>query len=206
MDERYQTVYVALSVALTDAVADLQAKVCRQLDLIPRPELHVTFGYLGAAEPDKVRQLGEQLAPLTPSSFGNLKVLGLGGAVQEDDGAVKLLRETAEPAWRPYPRVLWWAVENREEMIRFRDALIAAAIGLGLDKTFLRPRFTPHITLGSNGPSVPGRDWSLWDVHEVDKEPSLGQDLSPSRAPIEKLHITSIPLKAESLQVIRRWP
>lgn len=106
MDERYQTVYVALSVALTDAVADLQAKVCRQLDLIPRPELHVTFGYLGAAEPDKVRQLGEQLAPLTPSSFGSLKVLGLGGAVQEDS-AVKLLRETAEPAWRPLsPRSL----------------------------------------------------------------------------------------------------
>ena len=197
MDERYQTVYVALSVALTDAITDLQAEVCRKFDLIPRPELHVTFGYLGFVEPDKVRELGEQLAPLAPASFETVKVLGLGGAI-------KLLRDASEEAWKPYPRVLWWAVEKREEMVRFREEFIAAAIGLGLDKTFLRPRFPPHITLGSNGPS--GRDWSLWDVHEVDKEPSLGQDLSPSRAPIEKLHITSIPLKAESLHVIRRWP
>ena len=112
------------------------------------------------------------------------------------------MRRKADDAFENFPRVIWWSVEPLEILTEYRDKLIDTVISLGLDSSNLRPTYYPHITVGSNGPDIPGKDWRLWDTHEIRKYPSI-KDISsqPSVIP-EKLHVTSIPMQPNSLECI----
>lgn len=205
MTEIYQTVYVSLSLVPSDTVARLKDTACRTFDLIPRLELHITLGYLGDVKARDIQLLGTQLEALDGFGTNSVNPTGTGGAVQESDGTLALLTSQQPEAWRNKPRVLWWSIETSEEMIAFRNAFIAIAINLGLDSTYLRPSFSPHVTLGSNGPATPGSDWTLWDVHTLGKPVSLPGLQAPREILIDRLHITNVPLKADSLYIVKKW-
>jgi hypothetical protein len=101
-----------------------------------------------------------------------------------------------------HARVLWLAVSATNTLIAFRNALIATASTHGLDLSYLRPTFWPHITLGSGGPTH-GKDWSTFDIHDVPKLPYLG----PTQVPVHAaaLQLTNSVNAPLPLVLIRKY-
>ncbi|HXH92420.1 MAG TPA: hypothetical protein VNN25_12635 [Thermoanaerobaculia bacterium] len=199
---RYNDVYVSLRVPIDDSVASQQSAICEAFNLIPRKELHVTIGFLGTCEAEQIASFGAQLSAIAPSTLSTLRVLGVGGALQDESG--KSLFIASGEVWQTRPRVLWWAVECPEALIGFRNGMIAAALGVGLNASYLRPQYTPHITLGSAGPPT-GHDWSLFDVHDLPKDPTFRDLANPQTVSIDRLHVTSVERAPDSLFSVREY-
>src|SRR5262249_53266187 len=144
-------------------LADLQERVCSQFGLHPRPELHVTLGYIGDAEHEPLESLARELAPLAREPLDTFAVTGLGGAVE---GGAPIAPGTSLADLEGRSRVLWWAVERTDALRRAYDFLLDAVRKVGLSDQFFAAELDPHITIGS--------DPKDWDVHGVPKLATFG--------------------------------
>lgn len=198
---KHSDVYVSLNIAIDDALSSQQRELCQPFELLARPELHLTLGYIGDCLAERILVLGEELRMLRPPNVGSLTVLGVGGAIRDDAGRSQLLRPGDD--WTTKPRVLWWAVEPHEDLIGFRNAMIAAVISLGLTSTYLRPTYKPHVTVGSAGPG--GQDWSLFDLHDIPKDATLKDIAYPPTLSVERLHITSVAEAPRSIYMVHNY-
>jgi adenylylsulfate kinase len=182
-----------------------QWQVCTRFALVPRPELHLTLGYIGEAEDQPLIALARELAVLAREPLGTLAVTGTGGAFEDEPDHVRPVGSgttTGELGNRS--RVLWWAVEPCEVIARARSTLHGALARVGLSTRFLAEEFFPHVTIGSfSGPGVP--DQRVWDVHGVPKLATLGRADSPATVSAERLHITHTQLHPQSLHIIAEY-
>src|SRR5688500_15887240 len=153
----HTNVYVSLAVERLP-LADLQDRVCAQFGLHPRPELHVTLGYIGDAEHARLESLARELAPLAREPLDALTVSGLGGLVE---GGSQIAPDTPPAELGGRSRVLWWAVERNDALQRAHALLRDAVRKVGLSDQFLPAEFFPHITVGSEPTG--------WDAHDVPK-------------------------------------
>ncbi len=201
----HPTVYVGLSLVPSEEAIRLKADMSAAFDLIPRSEMHITLGYLRAVAAKDIRALGDKLEAVDAFRCHSVQINGIGGAVQEPDERLTLLGGLERESWLDKPRVIWWSVETTDEMLAFRRALLAEVEDLDLESTYLRMQFFPHVTLGSNGPALPGVDRAVWDVHTVRKVASIPGIRVPSVIGIDRLHITNIPMKAASLHIVKKW-
>jgi adenylylsulfate kinase len=171
-DEGLGDVYVGFSVS-SIALLDTQAAICSELGHDPRPELHVTVGFLGGVTRAQAETFAVALRPQLPSRTRDpLRVTGLGKAPGEKD-----------------EEVAWLALEPDERLLAVREKTVAVLREQKLDR-FVRPEFYPHITLGSRGPGI-------WDRHDLPKTAnvrSLALEVSP-----EAFHVTSVGMHPVSL-------
>lgn len=192
---------MSLAVADTDALRALQHEVCAAYRCLPRPELHVTVGYLGCCERRVANAIAAELSLLAPTALCVLETDGVGGAVRDPDGQSRPI--APDGAFDPaQPRVLWLAVRLTNELLTFRNAFIAVATIVGADTSYIRPTFWPHVTLGSAGPDD-GADWSGFDLHDVPKIATLNAvHISVN---IKALHITSTTTAPDGIITLRSF-
>lgn len=196
--DRLSGVYASL--ALDDpALFEAQRALCSRLGLRPRPELHLTLLYLGEVE----RALLDPLASALRARFDRWdslapRVLGVGGSGEGD-----LLVDEAL-AREAIPRVAWWSVEGGEALGALRAALIDACASLGVEARGASELFSPHVTLGSEGP--PEDPASIWDRHGILKPPSLEVEASPWPLCPRLAHLTSSRYHPGSLRLLFAWP
>jgi adenylylsulfate kinase len=181
----------------------LQRRACERFGLTPRPELHVTLGYIGDAEDEPVAHLARELAALVREPLESLAVAGTGGAFQ-NERITSITPDTTAAELENKSRVLWWAIEPNEALTRARDMLRAAMLRVGLSDRFLPDEFFPHVTLGSfSGPNVP--DPRSWDIHDVPKSATLGRTDAPATVAAQRLHITRTDLHPQSLYTLAEY-
>lgn len=195
-----------------------QRVICDRCGLIPRSELHITLAYLGDAEVPRLLALHSALvrADIDWASL-RLRAAGLGAAVGEEEPRPASAAEEIEPG-ADLPRVVWWAVEPVEPLLRVRDEVIAAVRAAGLSTQLIEDFYWPHVTLGSAGPGGGGggdeggggagaRDWSRWDVRLVPKTACV--ELAEAGTPVElelaAVHVTNTRTHPESLLPVYRW-
>lgn len=198
--DNYKTVYVSIDIDPTSELIDKQKEICNSFNLIPRNELHITIAYLGEVDPEKIPLLHKALSIGAYGLCTEIIPSGFGIAI-ENNGVASLEYDESIIKNNDLPIVSWLSVKNNDAQISFRNNLIEVAINLGFDSTYLRPTYTPHITIGSNGPSD-GNDWSLWDVHGVDKTKTINSIVSPSIIVPRKLHITNATIHPDSLMIL----
>jgi adenylylsulfate kinase len=161
------------------------------------------LGFIGEAEDEPLAALSRELAALSGEPLGTLKIFGTGGVFQETRAAAPRLvpiTYARDPAsFAGCPRVLWWAVEPGEALLRCHEALKRALARVGISAA-LPAEFYPHVTIGS-GPS----ESRFWDVHDIEKIPTLGLALSPASVTAERLHITKLELHPQSLFSIAEY-
>jgi adenylylsulfate kinase len=196
----HTNVYVSLAVERL-SLAEFQEQVCSRFGLRPRPELHVTLGYIGEAEHGPLEALARELAPLAHEQPGTPTVTGLGGAVE---GGAPITPETTTADLDGRSRVLWWAVERTDALLRAHDVLRDAVRKVGLSDRFFPTEYYPHITVGSlSGAGEP--DPKSWDVHDVPKLATLGRANCPATVPAQRLHVTRTDLHSQSLFTIAEY-
>ncbi len=199
--------YVSLSLNHL-SLKSLQDEVCRHFGLVARAELHVTLGYLGEAEDEPLALLARELSVLTREPLHTLPISGLGGAYWDDrvaPGHIRSLTPDATPEeMGRRSRVLWWAVEPTEALVRSREVLREAIRRVGLSDRFLVAEFFPHVTVGSFSGSGE-EDSRIWNVYDVPKLPTLGRALSPTNISPERLHITRADLHPQSVHIIAEY-
>jgi adenylylsulfate kinase len=200
-------VYVSLSLDHLPLI-HLQQQVCARFDLTARPELHITLGYLGEVEKEPLIALTRELAVLVREPLGTLGITGSGGAFADDRLTPNHIRpigsdtKTAELSGRS--RVLWWAVEATEALLRAHRVLREALARVRLSTRSLPAEFYPHVTIGSfSGPGA--EDPRSWDVHGVPKLATLGRVDCPPTVSAERLHITRTDLHPQSLFTIAEY-
>ncbi len=196
----HTNVYVSLAVERVPLKA-LQDEVCSHFGLHPRPELHVTLGYIGDAEHEALEALARELAPLAHEPLGTLAVAGTGGAIE---GGTLIAPDTALADLGNRSRVLWWAVERSPALQRAHDAVRAAARTVGLSDQFFSAEYYPHITIGSfSGPDEP--DPRSWDVYDAPKSATYGPAMAPAHVAAQRLHVTRTDLHPQSLFTIAEY-
>jgi 2'-5' RNA ligase len=198
MDNKFDTVYISFNIKATLDLVELQKKVCATYQLIPRSEFHITFAYLGKVTSDQVEVLGNLLLPTPKGDFEKVKVNGLGGAYEDSSCAVHFITDPRDIPLE-FSRVFWISIDCTNSMLDFRNTLISTIISAGLPSTFLRPVFAPHITLGSGGPQNKSGDWSLWDIHSIEKKVTLEEIDCSSNLIVEDIHITSVAVHPKNL-------
>lgn len=189
----HTNVYVSLAVERLP-LADLQERVCKQFGLHPRPELHVTLGYIGDAEHPQLEALARELAPLAREPLATLAISGLGGALE---GGAPMAPDAPPAQLGGRSRVLWWAIERGDALRRAHALLRAAVRKVGLSDQFFPAEFFPHITVGSEPKN--------WDVHDVPKLATLDRLHSPATVTAQRLHITRTDVHPQSLLTITEF-
>jgi 2'-5' RNA ligase len=197
-ENKYDSVYVAFSISPTQNLLECQDYVCSIQQLIPRLEFHITFGFFGKIPPVQVKSLGRLMRPFIDKEFKFVNIEGIGGAYENVLKQVQFIT-SLDTSFLVYPRVFWLSVNCSNAMLDFRNSLISTVISLGIPSNFLRPFFWPHITLGSNGPEDLNVDWSLWDVHTIEKKPTLEKAKYPEKLRVETIHITSVSVHPKGL-------
>src|SRR5207302_9424890 len=121
-----------------------------------------------------------------------LAVTGLGGAFQEvpsakpegfdrvgPDHIRPITPDASSTDLEGRPRVLWWAVERTDALLRAYNVLLDAVRKVGLSDQFLPAEYYPHVTLGSFSGANASEPKS-WDVHGVPKLATVGRESSPA--------------------------
>ena len=80
----YKEVYVGIVIKPASEILNRQAELCELLNLIPRPELHLTLAYIGTVDSSKVKELKYSMSTIASRDFSGLKVSGVGGAYEEE--------------------------------------------------------------------------------------------------------------------------
>jgi 2'-5' RNA ligase len=198
-DSRFDNVYFAAAIQGDLPVLDEQAVICRQYGLIPRPELHLTFGFLGTMLPDSVARLGEVLTRDWAFHFDSLEVLGFGGAFLYRD-SISTWESLGALDPRDVTRVFWWALMKTEALVRIRNHFEACLLEVGLTSPSLTTPFYPHVTIGSAGPTHDRTStYELWDVHTVPKLANVRQPTTARHFCVAKVHLTSLAVHPASL-------
>jgi 2'-5' RNA ligase len=206
MNINHDRVYCSAAIELIPEIRQEQIAICEQFQLIPRPELHLTFGFIGGMSEDKIAKLGQLLTQRCHFDIRVLNILGVGGAFKRQNSEAiftwDLLRsqELSEVT-----RVCWWTVEKTDPLNNIRTALFNALEELGLNSPNMGTDFFPHLTLGSNGPATDlANDYSLWDVHTVAKVPNISKVVATNiqKIPVAKIHITSVSVHPASLYLL----
>ena len=195
----FETVYLGVSFKESLQLKREQLNVCNIQLLIPRPEFHITIAYFGKLSKESIEIFGTCLKPLISDGMKKYRIKGLGGAYQNEKGELNTIYYIKETSHLKFPRVFWWAIENNDALIDFRNAMISIAFSLNLPSTYLRPSFSPHITIGSSGPKNDTEDWSLWDVHSIQKNQTVKDLNIKHELELNRVHLTSIPIQPESL-------
>lgn len=199
----FNTVYVALRVKVSKKVSNYQRKVCERFSLTPRSELHITLAYFGKVSNEDVVTLASQLEGFAIESMNKVSITGLGGAYQPKEGVLEYILEEVSKDYSLFPRVLWWAVLPTNDIVNFRNNIISIATSMGLPTTYLRPMYSPHITIGSAGPNSNSHEWDLWDVHALEKKSSIEDTTFPNLITIDRVHITSATDNPKSIILIK---
>ena len=202
-EAEFKTTYVSWNIPTSNSFAEFQSEFCKKYDLIARNEIHVTLGFIGEAEKEHICALVNNLKSLFDEQSFRFKINGIGGATVIDTQNTLITNEFLKEKKIHSPRVFWFSIDLSEELKRSRLLLSAEVKGVGLDNSKITEYFCPHITIGSNGPAG-DRDWSLWDVHNVNK----GTYIIPS--PIsyidaDKFHITDVSTHPESICIINNY-
>lgn len=195
-------VYAALNVPLTNQLVSVQKDICKEFGLIPRPEFHVTFGFLGEVSERRIKELGEVLSSHVPNDLHTINLLGVGGAF-DDEGKIRLINQESKELVQNKPRVFWLQVERTDSIYQLRMTLAEKAREIGLDASKVTSNYFPHITLGSAGPTA--SDYTLWDVHTVPKTNTYMRGLIVDSVSCDIAHITSVGSQPQSLYVLRSW-
>ena len=194
----HTNVYVGLAVE-RPPLAALQEEVCSRFGLVPRPELHVTLGFVGEAEREAAEALARELAGLGREPLGALTIAGTGGAVE---GGAPITSDV--PPGDDRSRVLWWAVERSAALLRAHATLRAAVRKVGLSDRFFPPEYFPHITVGSfSGPGE--EDPKSWDVHGAPKLATLGRVSCPATVAVQRVHVTRTDVHPQSWFTIAEY-
>lgn len=201
---KFDTAYLCLAIPLTNHLKKVQVTVCRDYNLISRPEIHLTIAFFGKADSNQLSCLTTLLRRLIPKEYDEkLPVVGLGGAYEVNKEA--RLIHGGEKRLDAYPRVLWLAVEFPTKLRAFRKEVKQAAADQGIDTTFITDSFWPHITLGSNGPACEEESYELWDIHTVEKIASISSELTNLTLKPNKLHLSDMSIHPESIHVIEEY-
>jgi 2'-5' RNA ligase len=99
-----------------------------------RDQLHVTLRFLGSVPPDRVAELQQQLAGVTPPEAFALSLSGVGVFPPRTDARSR----------RSPPRVLWAGLAPRDPLAALKQAIDEA---LGPDPESVDRQFHPHVTL-----------------------------------------------------------
>ena len=199
MSNRLDTVYFGAAIERTPDVLALQEQICKEYELIPREELHMTLGFLGKLTQDQVDAVAQRITGESPPVLSVLVPTGLGGAFQAD-GKPHPWDELSNQSPLTVARVLWWAIRRDSEILRLLEILATIAQELRLPFPSGSQPFSPHTTLGSAGPQgLPQQEFALWDVHTLKKEPNMSADLIPRTLQVARLHLTSVPVQPDSL-------
>jgi 2'-5' RNA ligase len=163
--------------------------------IVYRKERHVTFHFLGNQSKESIQEIGRQL--LEKEIFSTLPLFfvdGLGGAVEEMDGSIKLLSDFSE-LYGKSKMVLWAAIRRTREIEEWHKKLISI-----IQSPIQDIEFWPHITLGSWNPFE--KD-GYWDVFTIQKSASIHKFPNRLNVNINKIHISSKEHQPESLFLIR---
>jgi adenylylsulfate kinase len=202
---KHKDVYVSLSLDHI-ALSEAQAMVCADYQLRPRPELHITLGFLGEVEDELLAALSRELSKLSQEAVQNLTLKGLGGVYQKiTDGKTELLAitdETSNEELRLCSRVLWWVVEANEALLRCQTIVKASLEKLNIPAELHGP-YSPHITIGSFSSTTESNP-KLWDVYDIEKTKTLSRGY-PTKINAERLHITKTELHPQSLFLITEF-
>ncbi len=193
--------YVALAIVPTVPLCELQRGVCAKYSCTPRPELHVTIGYLGSCSYSSASIIAEALRQWAPQTFHVLETSGVGGAMLDSTGQPQLFKPSTDLVLMS-PRVIWLTLLPTDELMTLRKELIVAAHSAGADPTYMQSTFFPHMTLGSAGPGEP-TDWSRFDIHNLPKIASL--KAVHCTIDVEAIHITNAEAAPDSVVKIRTY-
>lgn len=202
IDNIIKNIYVGIDIKKSKELLDFQFQVCSQLNLIHRKELHITIAYFDEISELNLIKLGNSLRPLFSNEIKEIKISGIGGAFQKNQDEIKIFNSINLENFQTYPRVLWWTINQSDALINFRNSLISIAFSLNLSKTYLRPTFFPHITIGSGGNNDENEKWSRWDTQVVDKLVTINDLFYSRRENFNKMHITNSIIHPESLFII----
>ena len=161
----------------------------------------MTIGYLGDCPSSSINIIADELRLLAPTAIRFLETRGIGGASTDINGKSELLKPGMGFALTR-PRVLWLSLLPTNELIDFRNVLVAVATTVGADLSYLRPTFAPHLTLGSAGPDD-GADWSRFDIHDLPKVASL--EAVQISIEVAVIQITNTKTAPASIATIRRF-
>jgi 2'-5' RNA ligase len=201
-DDQVVESYVALNVLFTPPISAIQADMTRRLLLIPRKEIHITFGFLGTVSLGTLRLISSELTEFVDRSLHTVNVQGIGGAFQIGERPQHITHQSIAEALQ-WPRVIWLAIEPDAKLARFREAVISQVAKNKITAARISKTFYPHITLGSSGPE--GNDWSLWDVHTLPKVPTMNWETPIPVAHCDKAHVTCVEKSPETICLIRAF-
>lgn len=196
--------YVGFNLRVSPEMNRWRADACECYDLIPRLEYHLTLARLGAVSRPILEHLATRihlLARSLPKSL-SFAIQGVGGCAMSN-GSVCFISEETDASWIGRPRVAWWSLKRSSMLEDLRESVIRQALSAGLPITCTD--YSPHVTLGSNGPHGTAAQSIDWDVHSILKMTTVPRFGHPAFVAAERLHISSSRVHPGSHFLLRQW-